>query len=141
MSALSREKVYRLYLDFLETAETKRRWNIFNDIPWSDLDRSTVTEANAQAIELFCCEEMFVPDYSSEGLAPIRSVVGIAWFQACLAFEESRHGLVFREYLTRSGLRSDAQFAAIEKALFAAKWQLPFATPRQMAVYGALQEG
>ncbi len=28
-----REQVYRIYLDFLETAENKRRWNIFNDVP------------------------------------------------------------------------------------------------------------
>ena len=30
--------MYRTYLDFLETAENKRRWNIFNDIPWDKLD-------------------------------------------------------------------------------------------------------
>ncbi len=66
---------------------------------------------------------------------------GMAWFQTCWAFEESRHGLVFREYLTRSGLRSQAQFEVLETGTFSKQWQLPFQTTRQMACYGALQEG
>jgi acyl-[acyl-carrier-protein] desaturase len=66
---------------------------------------------------------------------------GMAWFQTCWAFEESKHGVVFREYLTRSGLRSEAEFAALEATICANIWKLPFETPRQMACYGALQEG
>jgi acyl-[acyl-carrier-protein] desaturase len=65
----------------------------------------------------------------------------MAWFQICWAAEEARHGLVFREYLTRSGLRSDAEFAALEAEIFAREWKLPLITARQMACYGALQEG
>jgi acyl-[acyl-carrier-protein] desaturase len=65
----------------------------------------------------------------------------MAWFQTCWAFEESRHGLVFREYLTRSGLRTEADVEALETSVFAKVWKLPFETPRQMACYGALQEG
>jgi hypothetical protein len=56
------------------------------------------------------------------------------------AFEESRHGLAFREYLIRSGLRSDEEFEALEKETFSRRWKLPFQTARQMACYGALQE-
>jgi acyl-[acyl-carrier-protein] desaturase len=65
----------------------------------------------------------------------------MSWFQTCWTFEESKHGLVFREYLTRSGLCSEAEFAALEDAVFARQWKLPFETLRQMACYGALQEG
>jgi acyl-[acyl-carrier-protein] desaturase len=141
MRGITRENTYRLYLDFLETAESKRAWNIFSDIPWNELDTSKTEQNTAQAIELFCSEEMYVPDYSANGLQLVRSMFGMAWFQARWAFEESKHGLVFREYLIRSGLRSPVEFAALEASVFANLWTLPFATPRQMACYGALQEG
>ena len=141
MPASYRDSVYRIYLEFLETAENKRRWNIFNDIPWDKLDVSKTTPTTAQCIETFCAEEMYVPDYSSNGLQVTRAMFGLAWFQTCWAFEESRHGLVFREYLTRSGLRSEAEFAALEADTLARVWSLPFKTARQMACYGALQEG
>lgn len=141
MTATIRDRMYRTYLDFLETAEKKRRWNIFDDIPWDELDPSKATEANARCVEIFCAEELYVPDYSSCGLELVRSGFGMAWFQTCWAFEESRHGLVFREYLTRSGLRSEAEFEALEASVFANVWKLPFGTQRRMACYGALQEG
>jgi hypothetical protein len=130
----------RIYLDFLETAEKKRRWSIFDDIPWDRLDTSKTTETTAECVETFCSEELYVPDYSSKGLEMVRSMFGMAWFQACWAFEESKHGLVFREYLTRSGLRSEAAFTALEADIFSKSWKLPYET-RRMACYGALQEG
>jgi acyl-[acyl-carrier-protein] desaturase len=135
------DAVYRIYLDFLETAENKRHWSIFNDIPWDKLDSSKATDTVGQCVELFCTEELYVPDYTSEGLDLSRSVFGMAWFQTRWAFEESQHGLAFREYLIRSGLRSKAEFEALEKATFSRRWKLPFQTTRQMACYGALQEG
>jgi len=135
------ESIARLYLDFLETAENKRRWSLFNDIPWDQLKLFAPAEANAQCIEIFCSEELYFPDYSSRGLDLVRSRFGMASFQTCWAFEESRHGLAFREYLTRSGLRSEAGCAALEAHIVANAWTLPFATARQMECYGALQEG
>lgn len=141
MSASVRESAYRLYLDFLETAEKKRQWSIFDDIPWDQLDAHKATETTAQCVEIFCSEELYLPDYSSKGLEMVRSQFGTAWFQARWAFEESRHGLVFREYLTRSGQRSEAEFAALEESIFSKSWQVPYETPRRMACYGALQEG
>jgi acyl-[acyl-carrier-protein] desaturase len=65
---------------------------------------------------------------------------GTAWFQIRWAYEESKHGLAFREYLARSGLRSEGEFAQLEKETFSRRWKLPFQTTRQMACYGALQE-
>jgi acyl-[acyl-carrier-protein] desaturase len=140
MASTIRDRAYQIYLEFLETAENKRRWNIFNDVPWEKLDASKATAEVADRVEIFCTEELYVPDYSSRGLDLSRSVFGMAWFQTCWAFEESRHGLVFREYLTRSGLRSPAQFEALETETFSKEWKLPFQTIRQMACYGALQE-
>ena len=54
----------------------------------------------------------YVPDCSSKGLELVRSIFGAAWFQTRWAFEESKHRLVFREYLTRSGLRSETEVEA-----------------------------
>jgi acyl-[acyl-carrier-protein] desaturase len=136
-----RDGVYRAYLDFVETAEKKRRWNIFDDVPWDALDPAKIAEHSAQSIEIFCSEELYVPDYSAKGLELVRPSFGMTWFQISWANEEARHGLVFREYLTRSGLRSEAQFAVLEAEIFAHEWQLPFPTARQMACYGAIQEG
>ena len=137
----TRERVYQTYLDFLETAEKKRRWSVFDDVPWDALDGLTPDETSAQSVEIFCAEEMYVPDYSAQGLELVRANFGMAWFQTCWAFEESKHGLVFREYLMRSGLRSNAELDALDSSVFAKAWKLPFETPRQMACYGALQEG
>jgi acyl-[acyl-carrier-protein] desaturase len=137
----TRDRVYRLYLDYLKTAETKRRWSVFSDIPWTSLEATSATESSARCVEIFCAEEMYVPDYSSHGLELTRSDFGMAWFQNCWAFEESKHGLVFREYLTQSGLRSESEFETLERDVFSRAWTLPFETSRQMAWYGALQEG
>src|SRR5713101_6656403 len=135
-----REKMYRTYLEFFESAERKRRWHIFDDIPWESLDASKNHERKAVCIETFCAEEFYLPDYSSNGIDLTRSIFGAAWFQACWSYEESKHGLVFREYLTRSGLRSGAEMAAFEDRVLSKVWRLPFQTRRQMACYGALQE-
>lgn len=136
-----RDRVYRTYLDFLETAEKKRRWSVFDDVPWDALDGVNATENDALRVELFCTEELYVPDYTSQGLELVRSQFGLSCFQACWALEESKHGLVFREYLSRSGLRSSAQIEALEASIAPRAWKLPFTTPRRMACYGALQEG
>lgn len=140
VSYANRERVYRAYLDFFEIAERKRRWSLFDDIPWDKLDASANTERKAVCIETFCAEELYLPDYSVGGIALTRQIFGAAWFQACWSYEESKHGLVFREYLTRSGLRSQEQFAAFEDQVFSKVWTLPFKTARQMACYGVLQE-
>src|SRR3984893_2319005 len=140
VSPMLREKMYRAYLEFFEVAETKRRWNMFDDVPWEALNGFTGSEQQATCLETFCAEELYLPDYSAAGIELGRSIFGAAWFQACWSYEESKHGLVFREYLTRSGLRSNAEFAAFEQGVFSKRWELPFATRRQMTCYGALQE-
>lgn len=140
LSPAIREKMYRLYLDFFAVAERRRRWNIFDDIPWNELDTSKNSERKAVCVETYCGEELYLPDYIAGGIELTRSIFGAAWFQACWSYEESKHGLVFREYLTRSGLRSEAEFAAFEQRIFARRWRLPFSTGRRMACYGTLQE-
>jgi acyl-[acyl-carrier-protein] desaturase len=141
MTETMSQLTYRVYLDFLETAEKKRRWNIFDDIPWDKLDIAGASDATAQRIELYCSEELYVPDYASRSLEMVRANFGMSWFQNCWAFEETRHGLVFREYLTRSGKCSQAEFATLADEVSARPWDLPYATMRRMVCYGALQEG
>lgn len=136
-----RDEIYRLYLEFLEVAEKKRRWSVFDDLPWNELDRAPAAAQIGDRLELFCAEEMYVPDYSANGLELCRSLFGMAWFQATWACEESKHALALRQYLIRSGLRSEAQFEALECSVFSRHWELPFSRTRQMACYGAIQEG
>jgi acyl-[acyl-carrier-protein] desaturase len=131
---------YRAAMDFLETAERKRDWKIFDDIPWDKVDPSQNSDQKSIRIETFCAEEMYLPDYASHGARMTRELYGASCFQARWSFEESRHGLVFREYLIRSGLRSEAEIEALEAMVFAGEWVPPFPTIRQMGCYGALQE-
>jgi acyl-[acyl-carrier protein] desaturase len=136
----AKEKFYRAYMDFFETAERKRRWNLFEDVPWDKLAREANSEERALRIETYCAEEMYLPDYTAVGNEMLRGVFGLAWFQNAWSYEESRHGLVFREYLLRSGLRTQAQFDRFESEVFSRSWKPPFATRRRMTCYGALQE-
>ena len=95
----------------------------------------------ATCIELYCAEEMYLPDYSANGARMTREIFGAAWFQSRWSFEESRHGLAFREYLLQSGMRSEEEFDAFDRVHFSRTWTPPFPTVRQMSCYGAIQEG
>jgi len=134
------EKVYRAYMEFFDLAERKRRWHPLNDIPWEKLDPTKNTEEKAICVETFCGVELYVPDYTAKGLNLTRPIFGHAWFQVNWGYEESKHGLTFREYLIRSGLRTTEEYAEFEKQIFAKVWDLPFPTRRQLTCYGALQE-
>src|SRR5258707_95298 len=63
-----KEKFYRAYMDFFETAERKRRWNMFEDVPWDQISPQTNTEERAIRIETYCAEEMYLPDYNIAGV-------------------------------------------------------------------------
>ena len=56
----TRDKMYTAYLEFLEVAERKRRWNIFEDVPWDNLNRSLNSERKATRIETYCAEEFYL---------------------------------------------------------------------------------
>ncbi|HEX5084478.1 MAG TPA: acyl-ACP desaturase [Blastocatellia bacterium] len=135
-----REKIYRAYCEFFDTADKKRRWNPFNDIPWEKIDPALNTEDDAICLETFCGVELYVPDYTSNAFNLTRNLFGAAWFEASWGYEESRHALAYREYLIRSGLRTEEQYQAFEDKVFGKVWKLPFQTRRQMNCYGALQE-
>ncbi len=140
MPSTFRERVYRSYLEFLETAETKRRWNIFNDIPWDKLATCPKDADLALCAETFCGVEMYLPDYVSQGINVVRDTFGQAWFQANWAYEESKHSLVLREYLLKSGQRTFDELMTFERSILSQSWKKPFTTARQMTLYGAIQE-
>lgn len=140
MSASLAEKVYREYMTFFEKSERTRRWSVFNDVPWDKVESCPRDPDLALCAETFCGVEMYLPDYVAQGINTLRDSFGQAWFQANWAYEESKHALVLREYLLRTGQRSMEQTLAFERAILGKKWQKPFTTARQMTLYGALQE-
>lgn len=140
MSSSLQEKVYREYMTFFEKSERTRRWNVFSDVPWDKVDACPRDVDLALCAETFCGVEMYLPDYVAQGINTLRESFGQAWFQANWAYEESKHSLVLREYLLRTGQRTMQQVLDYERAIFGKRWVKPFTTPRQMTLYGALQE-
>jgi acyl-[acyl-carrier-protein] desaturase len=134
------EKVYREYMTFFEKSERTRRWSVFNDVPWDKIDACPRDPDLALCAETFCGVEMYLPDYVAQGINTLRDSFGQAWFQANWAYEESKHSLVLREYLMRTGQRTMPQMLEFEKAILGKRWEKPFTTAQQMTLYGAIQE-
>jgi acyl-[acyl-carrier-protein] desaturase len=134
------ERVYREYMSFFEKAERTRRWSVFNDIPWEKAESSPRDPDLALCAETFCGVEMYLPDYVSQGINVVRESFGQIWFQANWAYEESKHALVLREYLLRTGQRTMDETFEFEQQILSRRWSKPFHTCRQMTLYGALQE-
>ena len=137
-----REKFYRQYMSFFETAERTRRWSVFEDIPWDQLEKAKdkANERLALCAETFCGVESYLPDYLATHVGLERECFGRAWFAANWGYEESKHALALRMYLVRSGQRTEAQMFDFEERLLGQRWKPPFETDRQMTAYGALQE-
>lgn len=130
---------YRELLKYLKLAEEKRRWNVFNDIPWEDANPDT-SDLLAQCVETFCSVELYLPDFTSKLLSMIRQSRGRSWFHINWGYEESKHSLTLEGWLLASGHRTEEQREELEKALFGAEWELPFDHPRQMVCYTMIQE-
>ena len=141
MPSRMREHAYQIYLEFLETAENKRRWNIFNDVPWEKLDAGKATDQVGDRVEIFCTEELYVPDYSSKGLDLTRSMFAMAWFQTCWASEESRHGLALSRISDSLGSSLSGGVRSLRDGDLFKRVGTAFSDVRQMTCYGALQEG
>ncbi len=133
-------QLYELYLDFFRHAEANRRWNIEKDIPWDKVNPN-ISEKIAYILEGFTAVEMFLPDYTSKSLHLIRSSRGRAWFQANWGYEESKHSMVFEEWLVRSGKKTVKEVRDFADTLLGKEWDLlPIDTPEEMIVYTMLQE-
>ena len=138
-SPAMRQKVYRLYRDFLDLAERKRRWSLRDDIPWDKCCR-TPNPAVADVIESFCAVELYLPDYVGKILPHIRANRGRAWFTANWGYEESKHSLALNDWLLRSGSRTEEQMADLEGRVYAHEWNLPMDSVQGMVCYSMVQE-
>ncbi len=131
--------LWRLYRDFFDMAERKRRWSIRDDIPWGDCNPRLKPEV-ADVVESFCAVELYLPDYTSKILPVVRQSKGRAWFYANWGYEESKHSLALGDWLLRSGHRTDEQMADLEGQIFAGAWNLPHDSALGMLVYAMVQE-
>jgi acyl-[acyl-carrier-protein] desaturase len=130
---------WRLYRDFFDKAERKRRWSIADDIPWGQ-SNPHLEPAVADVVESFCAVELYLPDYTSKILPVVRSSRGRVWFYANWGYEESKHSLALADWLLRSGQRSDEQMADLERSVLTREWNLPQDSHLGMLVYAMVQE-
>src|ERR1700674_5630251 len=131
--------MWRLYRDFFDKAERKRRWSIRDDIPW-DQCNPRLHPAVGDVVESFCAVELYLPDYTSKILPVVRPSRGRTWFYANWGYEESKHSLALGDWLLKSGQRSDEQMADLEGKVFAREWDLPHDSHLGMLVYAMVQE-
>ena len=114
------DRLYRLYMEFFERAERERRWSVFDDIPWDQVNPEA-SEHLALCAETFASVEMYLPDYVAGGINSVRDYFGRAWWQANWGYEESKHSLALGEYLLRSGKRTRdfyIKYGYVEKECF-----------------------
>ena len=131
--------LWRLYRDFFDAAERKRRWRIRDDVPWNECNPN-LDPAIADVVETFCCVELYLPDYTSKILPVVRHSKARTWFYANWGYEESKHSLVLADWLMRSGHRTDEYMADMEKMVFAREWNLPHDSALGMLAYAMVQE-
>jgi acyl-[acyl-carrier-protein] desaturase len=130
---------WRLYRDFFDKAERKRRWLIQDDIPW-DQCNPNLDPAVAHVVESFCAVELYLPDYTSKILPVVRPSMGRTWFYANWGYEESKHSLALCDWLLHSRMRTDEQMRDLEKSVFEREWNLPHDSHLGMLVYAMVQE-
>ena len=131
--------LWRLYRDFFDTAEKKRRWRIREDIPWNECNRN-LDPAIADVVETFCCVELYLPDYTGKILPLVRHSKSRSWFYANWGYEESKHSLALCDWLLRSGHRSQEYMEDLEKKVFDREWNLPHDSALGMLAYAMVQE-
>lgn len=136
--ALNRE-IWKLYREFFDVAERRRRWNMRDDIPWDQCNPNT-SPAVADIVESFCAVELFLPDYVGKALPMVRTVRGRAWFLANWGYEESKHSMVLQEWLVRSGHRTEEQIEEVCSWAVVGEWNLPTDDICGMSCYTMAQE-
>lgn len=132
-------QIYRLFREYFDKAEKKRRWSIKDDIPWSQCNRS-LRPAIADVVDTFCSVELYLPDYLGKLIPQVRGNRGRAWFLANWGYEESKHSMVLADWLLKSGHRTEEQMADMESHVWEREWNLPQDSARGMACYSMLQE-
>ncbi len=136
--AMERE-IWKIYQEFFDLAERRRRWNMRLDIPWDQCNPNT-SKAVADVVESFCAVELFLPDYVGKFLPLVRGTRGRAWFAANWGYEESKHSMVMQEWLVKSGHRTEEQLEEVQSWAVIGEWELPTDDVRGLACYTMSQE-
>ena len=131
--------LYRLYRDFLDRAERKRRWSLRDDIPWGRCNRS-LDPAVADVVESFLAVELYLPDYVQSAMAVWRPSRAFSWFYANWGYEESKHSLALGDWLLRAKMRTEEQMADLERRVLQHDWNMPHGSPVAMLAYAMVQE-
>jgi acyl-[acyl-carrier-protein] desaturase len=129
----------RLYRDFFDLAERKRRWSLRGDIPWVACN-PLLDPAIADLVESFCAVELYLPDYVAKAMAIFRRSRACACFYANWGYEEAKHSLALAEWLLRSRMRSEEQMADLEGLVFERHWEVPHDSAVAMLCYAMTQE-
>jgi acyl-[acyl-carrier-protein] desaturase len=131
--------LWRLFRDYFDKAERKRRWRVADDIPWDDCNPN-LAPAVADVVESFCAIEMYLPDYISKILPVVRKSRGRVWFYANWGYEESKHSMALGDWLLKSKHRTDEYMADLDSRVFANEWNLPQDNHLGMLAYAMVQE-
>src|SRR3954467_3575868 len=131
--------LYKLFRDFFDKAERRRRWSLAEDIPWDQTNKNLSPEI-ADVVESFCAVELYLPDYVSKALPLIRKNRGWSWMHANWGYEEAKHSLALGDWLLKSGHRSEEYMADLEGKGCAREWNRPPDNPLGMLVYAMVQE-
>lgn len=134
-----RGTIYRLFRDYFDKAERRRRWNLQVDIPW-DQCNPKLTPVVADVVQTFCSVELFLPDYLGKLITQVRDHRGRAWFLANWGYEECKHSMALGDWLLKSKLRSDEQMADMETEVFSHEYKLITEDARRAVCYTMLQE-
>jgi acyl-[acyl-carrier-protein] desaturase len=133
------EAYYRLFREFFDKAEKKRRWSIRDDIPWDKVNPN-LNPAIADVLETFCTVELYLPDYIEKAWPLLRHSRGRQWFHANWGYEEAKHSMAMGDWLTASGQRTEDQLREVETLVSQYQWNLPQDSPIGMVLYGMTQE-
>jgi acyl-[acyl-carrier-protein] desaturase len=138
-SKIIEDTIIKLYMRFFEIAEERRRWNLFKDIPWEKVNPQA-SEMLGDFVEQFCGVELYLPDYTAKITKMIRRSRGRGWFLMNWGYEESKHSLTLERWLVTSGKRTEESVQDFSDVILESEWDPPFSEPRQMMMYGMIQE-
>jgi acyl-[acyl-carrier-protein] desaturase len=131
--------LWRLYRNFFNLSERRRRWSLETDIPWDQCNKALSSEI-ADVVETFCVIELYLPDYLASAVPRSRVSRARTWFYANWGYEESKHSLALSDWLVKSGQRTDEQMADLEHEVLQRDWHLPQDSHVGMFAYAMIQE-
>ena len=131
--------LWKLYRDFFDVAEHKRRWRVRDDIPW-DQCNPNLDPAIADVVETFCCVELYLPDYVGKVLPLVRHSKGRTWFYANWGYEESKHSLALSDWLCARDIAPKNIWPIWRRRSSTREWNLPHDCHLGMLAYAMVQE-